>query len=345
MHSFLLSGKIPPKSLVKTVFKYLGVPNKRVILGPAIGEDAAIVKVKGKVLALTTDPITGATENIGWLSVHINANDIATRGIKPLWYLCCILLPERKNENLLESIMKQINKAAKELKIAVVGGHSEVTPGLQRPIVVGFMIGECEKGKYVTSSGAKIGDKIILTKTAGIEGTAILANELKDFLKDKVDPKVLKKAKSFIKNISVVKDALIAMKYSGVSAIHDPTEGGVFNGLWELAKASNVGLIVKEDKIPIALETKKICDILRLDPLKIMSSGALLMTVKEKEAEDVANALRRSGIQASIIGDVVKLKKGKKLVKKNGEIVKIEPYFRDELYIALEKYSKHISRS
>jgi thiamin-phosphate kinase len=340
MHSFLLSGKIPPKSLVKAVFKYLGVSNKRVILGPAIGEDAAIVKVKEKILALTTDPITGATENIGWLSVHINANDIATRGIKPLWYLCCILLPERKNEKLLESIMKQINKAAKELGIAVVGGHSEVTPGLQRPIVIGFMVGECERGRYVTSSGAKVGDKIILTKTAGIEGTAILANELNNFLKDKIDHRVLKNAKSFIKNISVVKDALTAVKTNGVSAIHDPTEGGVFNGLWELAKASGVGLLVKEDRIPVAFETKTICDALKLDPLKIMSSGALLITVKKEKAEEVFNALRRNRIQASIIGEIVELKKGKKLVRKNGRIIKIKPYFRDELYIALEKYGK-----
>jgi thiamin-phosphate kinase len=340
MHSFLLSGKIPPRFLVKAVFKYLGVPNKRVILGPAIGEDAAIIKVKGKILALTTDPITGATENIGWLSVHINANDIATRGIKPLWYLCCILLPEGKNEKLLESIMKQINKAAKELGITVVGGHSEVTPGLQRPIVIGFMVGECEKEKYVTSSGAKVGDKIILTKTAGIEGTAILANELNDFLKDKIDDKVLKKAKSFIKNISVVKDALIAVKANGVSAIHDPTEGGVFNGLWELAKASGVGLLVEENRIPVAFETKIICDALKLDPLKIMSSGALLITVKKEKAEGIINALRRNRIQASIIGEIVELKKGKKLIRKNGRIIKIKPYFRDELYIALEKYGK-----
>ena len=340
MHSFLLSGKIPPRFLVKAVFKYLGVPNKRVILGPAIGEDAAIIKVKGKILALTTDPITGATENIGWLSVHINANDIATRGIKPLWYLCCILLPEGKNEKLLESIMKQINKAAKELGITVVGGHSEVTPGLQRPIVIGFMVGECEKEKYVTSSGAKVGDKIILTKTAGIEGTAILANELNDFLKDKIDDKVLKKAKSFIKNISVVKDALIAVKANGVSPIHDRTEGGVFNGLWELAKASGVGLLVEENRIPVAFETKIICDALKLDPLKIMSSGALLITVKKEKAEGIINALRRNRIQASIIGEIVELKKGKKLIRKNGRIIKIKPYFRDELYIALEKYGK-----
>lgn len=340
MHSSLLSGKVPPKVLIKDVFNYLGVPDKRIILGPAIGEDAAIVKINDKILVFTIDPITGATENIGWLSVHINANDIATRGVKPLWYLCCILLPEKNNKNLLKSIMKQIDKASKELGIAVIGGHSEVTPGLNRPIVIGVMIGEGEKGKYITSSGAKVGDKIILTKTAGIEGTAILAKELEKFLRNKINHKILKRAKEFIKKISVVKDALIAMETNAVTAIHDPTEGGVFNGLWELAKASKVGLIVKEDLIPIAFETKMICNVLKLDPLKIMSSGALLITVKNEKSKDVINALRANKIQASIIGEIVELNKGRKLIKKNGDSIRITPHFRDELYIALEKYSK-----
>ncbi|MEM2897047.1 MAG: AIR synthase family protein [Candidatus Bathyarchaeia archaeon] len=341
MSPLLLSGKVPPKSLVKAVFKYLGISDERIILGPAIGEDAAIIKVKEKTLALTTDPITGATENIGWLSVHINANDIATRGVKPLWYLCCILLPERKNEGLLKNIMKQIDKASKELGIAVVGGHSEVTLGLRRPIVIGFMMGECEKGKYVTSSGAKVGDKIILTKTAGIEGTAILANELNEFLKKKINPRILKRAKGFIKKVSVVKDALVAMKAGGVSAIHDPTEGGVFSGLWELAKASRVGLIAREDRIPVSFETKTICDVLKLDPLKIMSSGALLITTKKEKSEEVLSALKGNEVQASIIGEIVELKRGRKLMKRNGRAIEIKPCFRDELYVALENYGKN----
>ena len=154
-----LTGKVPPSFLSQIVFRRTGAHNRGLLLGPALGEDAAIVRTRGKLLVLTTDPITGARENVGWLSVHVNANDVATRGGKPVWFLCCLLLPEGSGTDVLEQIMTQVDEAAREISVTVAGGHSEITPGLHRPIVVGSMVGEVTSGRYISTAGAKPGDK------------------------------------------------------------------------------------------------------------------------------------------------------------------------------------------
>jgi hydrogenase maturation factor len=179
-------GKVPASDLQRIVFRNLGVPNKRLLLGPKIGEDAAVVEMDDSLIVLSTDPIAGALANIGWLSVHINANDVATRGARPVWYLCSIMLPEGSGKSTLKRIMTQIDRASRELGITVVGGHSETTPLLGRPIIVGFMVGEVKSNRYVTSGGAVVGDKLIITKTAGIEGTAIIANDHEELLRKRV---------------------------------------------------------------------------------------------------------------------------------------------------------------
>ena len=166
------TGKIPSDALVRNVFGYRGAKDPSVILGSSIGEDAALVSLGNKILVLKTDPVTGASTDMGWLSVHINANDIACRGAKPRWFLCDLLLPEKSDSGLVDRIMSQVDRAATQLNVSIVGGHTEVTPGLKRPIIVGYMVGVVEKGKFVTSSRAKPGDHVIMTKSAGIEGTA-----------------------------------------------------------------------------------------------------------------------------------------------------------------------------
>jgi thiamin-phosphate kinase len=318
----------------------LGVPTDRLILGPAVGEDAAIIDMGDQVIVLATDPITGATRNIGWLSVHINANDVASCGARPLWYLSSILLPEKADEEMLEQIMTQVDHAAHELNVSVIGGHSEVSPRLSNPIIVGFMIGETRKNQYVTSRGAKLGDKIILTKGVGIEGTAILATELVQILKQKIDKKTLDRSQSFIKDISIVKEAMIAVGVGGVHAMHDPTEGGIITGLWELAEASHKGIVVFEEKIPVASETKKICKLFKIDPLKIMSSGALLISIRSNKANELLSTLQREGVIASIIGEVTRFKNGR-ILKKNGSSIKIVPPEQDHVYKVLNEF--HIS--
>jgi hydrogenase expression/formation protein HypE len=237
--------------LQKIVFKNLGAKRDDVVLSPSVGEDAAIVQAGNEVLAVSSDPITGAEEWLGWLAVHVSANDVATRGVKPRWFNSIILLPKNSTTELIEKICTQMDKAARQLNVAIVGGHCEVTPGIDHPIVAGCAIGVAEDGKYVSSSGAKIGDRIILTKGTGIEGTAILASDRRAELLEVFDENFVKKAENFFEKISVVKDAITAFRIGGVSAMHDPTEGGVAGGLHELADAANVGFQVYEKEILI----------------------------------------------------------------------------------------------
>jgi len=332
-----LTGKVPPRFLSQIVFQRTGAPNRRLLLGPALGEDAAIVRARGRVLVLTTDPITGAQENAGWLSVHVNANDVATRGAKPVWFLCCLLLPERSDAGILDKIMSQVDEAAREISVTVAGGHSEITPGLHRPIIVGSMIGEVMSGRYVTTAGAKPGDKIVLTKTIGIEGTAVLAHDLEEKLTRSLGEATVRRAKTFSRRISVVKDAMIASATGGVHAMHDPTEGGIICGLWELAEASKAGMAVDESKIKMASETEDVCRALGVDPFRVLSSGALLISSKPSQADMITKSLVKHGVDACVIGEMTKLEKGRTLIKRDGTRTKIEPPARDELYEVLKE--------
>lgn len=335
--SRFLAGKIPPDFLSRVVFRYTGALNRRLILGPALGEDAAIVRMHGKLIVLTNDPITGAHENAGWLSVHVNANDVATRGAKPVWFLCCLLLPEGSDPSLLEHIMRQVDEAAREISVTVAGGHSEVTIGLDRPIIVGSMIGEVTSGTYVTTSGARPGDKVILTKTIGIEGTSILAHDLGSRLTSSVGEGIVRTAKTFSRRISVVKDAMIAKAAGGVRAMHDPTEGGIMCGLWELAQASKAGITIQQSSIPIAPETEVICRTLGINPYRMLSSGALLISARPRSANRIISSLRRHGIDARIIGEMKPFKEGRSMVRDDGTRVEIKMPARDELYRVLDE--------
>ncbi len=331
-------GKIPYSELIDSVFRHLGVSSEKVILGPKIGEDAAIIKIGSKAIVISTDPITGATNNIGWLSVHVNANDVASHGVKPSWYLCSILLSSKSSRKLIRNIMNDIDKACRELEVTVVGGHSEVTLGLDRPIVIGTMLGETDEKNFVTSSGAKPGDKIILTKSVGLEGTAILATDFYNFLKYKIDDETLRKCRNFLQNISIVDDALTSMKVGSVNAMHDLTEGGVINGLWEIAEASNAGLKVYEKEIPVTLETKKICEVTGINFLGLLSSGSLLICSKSDNANKIVSSLEEKNIPAFVIGEITKFEEGRYLIKENKKRHKIKPLAQDEIYRAFGGY-------
>jgi hydrogenase expression/formation protein HypE len=332
-----LTGKVPVEFLSRIVFRRTGAPNSRLLLGPALGEDAAIVRARGKLLVLTTDPITGAQENAGWLSVHVNANDVATRGAKPVWFLCCLLLPERSSVAVLDEIMRQVDEAAREISVTVAGGHSEITPGLHRPVIVGSMIGELMSGRYVTTSGAKPGDRVILTKTIGLEGTAVLANDLEQKLTESLGESTVERAKAFSRRISVVKDAMVACETGGVHAMHDPTEGGIICGLWELAEASNTGILVEESKIDMAPETESVCQALGIDPFRVLRSGALLIAASPRNADRIVKSLRRNRIEACVIGEMTQVRKGRTMIRRDGSRVKLEPPARDELYRVLDE--------
>ncbi len=330
-------GKLDPALLKQVVFGCLGAPDPRVIVGPKIGEDAAIIDFKDRALVVHSDPITGAIENIGWLAVNVCANDIATRGVRPLWVLVVMLLPQNVSSAQLKQITSQIDEAARELGIAIIGGHSEFTPGIKRPILVATAIGEAEKGRFVSSSGAKVGDSIVVTKGAAIEGTAILATELAELLETKVDRAVVRNAQEFVRMISVVEDALTATEVGGVHAMHDATEGGIAGGLQEIAWASNVGVVAHEEKIPIYEETKAVCNALNIDPLKTISSGALIISAHPDKAEEIVAALKKKVIRASVIGKTVDKKERSYILRRDETKLDLSKPVKEELWNALGK--------
>ena len=331
------TGKVTSEALRRIVFNRLGVPTDRLLSGPGVGEDAAVIEMGDRVLVAKGDPITGAEGNIGWLSVHVNANDIASTGARPLWFVCIALLPEGADESILEAIMEDIHAACKEVGASLVGGHTETTPGLDRPILAGFMMGEADKDSYVTTGGAKPGDLIILTKGAGIEGTAVIASDLRDHLRGKVEDDVVERGAAMIRRISVVPEAMKAVEAGSPNSLHDPTEGGLVNGLWEMAEAAGVGLKVDQASIPVPDETKLICGALGVDPLRLLGSGALLITAQPDEADKILEALKEEGIMASVIGEVKPLPEGRTLIDEAGNHTPIEAVEQDEIYRILDK--------
>lgn len=334
----LPSGKIPIDILKEVIFQNLGVKRDEVVLGPSAGIDGAVINVGSKSLIVSMDPITGALERIGWLAVNVNANDVATFGVEPAFLLSCIMLPENANRKTIETISVQMDEAARTLRIAIVGGHCETTPGLANPIVVGCAVGITESGKYVTAGGAKPGDKLILTKSAGIEGTAILASDRKEQLMKALDRKTLENAAKFHDQISVVKDATTAFKTGAVHAMHDPTEGGVAGGIHEMADASNLGVKAFEERIRIAPETAKICEFFRIDPLQLIASGSLLIATKRNSADEVVKVLRKNQVTATAIGEFLSSPK-ERLIVREGRSEKLIRPVSDHLWVALKKSS------
>jgi hydrogenase expression/formation protein HypE len=330
-------GKIPIDILKDVVFKNLGAHRTEVILGPAAGVDGAVLDMGNKDAIVSMDPITGAVERIGWEAININANDIATFGVQPTFFFSCIMLPEGADSKTIETISMQMDAAAKEIGVAIVGGHCEITPTIKSPIVVGCIMGITEKGKYVTAAGAKAGDKLILTKSAGIEGTAILATDRQEQLKKVISPELLQAAQGFYNQISVVKDALTAYHAGGVHAMHDPTEGGILNGVHEMADAAGLGVHIYEDKITVEPETAKICRFYEIDPLQLISSGALLIAADPTATDNVVSSLCGEHIYADVIGEFTSNPNKRLLLKKDSSLDTLPRPASDHLWLALSR--------
>lgn len=326
----LRTGKLPIPLLAK-LLKNSGAKDPRVIIGPRIGEDAALVKVGKQILVLKTDPVTYASDMIGWYAVHVNANDVVTRGAMPAWFQATILLPPGSDEALVENIFKQISKAAKSLGVAVTGGHTEVTPGITQPIVVGDMHGVLVGRKPVLTSGARVGDAVVLTKGAGIEGTALIAREKKKELLKVFDEEFVNRAARYLfdPGLSIVPEAKIALKHR-VTAMHDPTEGGVATGAYELAAASGKSVELDLEAVLVRAETEMICAKYELDPLGLLGSGALLATFGYADAEDYVKAVKKKFIHAAVVGWIVS-GKGKSKVVSKGVVTPLSFSERDEV--------------
>ena len=279
---------------------------------------------------MSSDPITAASKRVGWLSVHVNANDVACSGAKPKYFISVVILPSNADEDTFKDIMEEIRSALNELGCYLLGGHSEVSKSVSQPIISGTMIGY-GIGKPLSSAGCKKGDLIILTKFAGLEGTAVLADSFPRLIERSLGSKVLEKARKLIRHISVVKDALIAHE-CGANALHDPTEGGVVAALYEMSVASNVEIEVNLDKVPMLPETHKITRLFGIDPYRLLSSGALLISIPKERLPCLKKKFTEEGVNYSIIGRVVE--SGNSILKAylNGRSYIRGREYRDSIY-------------
>lgn len=328
----MLPGKLPLEQLTQLLGK-LELNDPRVVLGPQPGEDAALIDFGDRYLVCATDPITFATDLIGWYLVQINANDLAVMGATPRWLMATLLIPQEMAANDLRRIFDQILEACTALDISLVGGHTEITHELPRPIAIGAMQGEVAKDRVVLTSGAQPGDSIILTKGVAIEGTAILAREASDALiRAGLSSDVVDTAKLllFSPGISVVKAARLACDTVNVHAMHDPTEGGLATGLLEMATSAQVGLTVEARSIPILPECRAICEALELEPLGLIASGALLLTVDPRDTPKLIKAFTQRNIAASEIGRITQPEEGLKLQTPDG-LRDLPVFERDEV--------------
>lgn len=301
-------GKLPAALLAALLAQDV-LTDPRVLIGPRVGEDAAVIDMGDRLLIAKSDPITFATDAIGYYAVTVNANDIAVMGGTPRWFLATLLLPETSTTAVLvQDIFTQMRQACWELGIALVGGHTEITVGLERPILSGHMLGEVTRERLVTSAGVQVGDALLLTKGFPVEGVSIMARErAAQLAAQDHTPSNIMRWQQFLyaPGISVVKDAQVLQQAVEVHAMHDPTEGGVATGLRELAQASGVGLHIMADQLPVLPEGALLCQAFGLDPLGTIASGALLAAVPAAQAERAIRACAEAGIACYRIGTAV----------------------------------------
>ena len=300
----LRPGKLPP-DLLNTYLRHAGKSDPRVHVGPRFGEDCAVIDIGERYLVATTDPVTFTTDRPGWYAVHVNANDVATMGAQPAWFQACLLLPPSATEAAVRDLFMQIDSACRELNVGVTGGHTEVTSAVTQPVVVGTMTGIVAKDRLVTTAGMRPGDLVVMTKAAGLEGTGILFHEKRAELEAVLPAALCAEAGNVARTfgISVVRDALLAAEH-GATAMHDPTEGGVAMGLFELSAARGPGLRLDLDRIPVLDSTAATCAHFGLDPLGLIGSGALLLTLPADEWPALQRTYRAAAIPAAVIGDV-----------------------------------------
>ena len=299
----MLIGKLPRETLSRLLAAVKTDPT--VIIGPTYGEDAAAVEFSGPVLVAASDPVTFTTDHIGHYAVSVNANDIAVTGATPRYFLATILLPDGSSESDAVDVFEQIRESCEAIEVVLIGGHTEITQAVNRVVVSGTMLGEADRESLISSSGARVGDGIILAGPIAIEGTGILAREAADDLLARgVEERIISKAGSYMDNygICILEHAKAAMRTARVTSMHDPTEGGLATALHELASASQTGALVNRKAIPILDECRIICEALDLDPLGLIASGCLLLTVPSNAVEITLREFTRSGILANTIG-------------------------------------------
>lgn len=335
---YLPPGKLPVEILERLIRTYTSSIHG-VVVGASIGEDAAAIDFGEKYLLAKTDPITFVAEDIGTYTIFVNANDIATMGGSPLWFLATVLLPEKgTTPELVEKIFGQLSSACGRIDVAFCGGHTEITVGINRPIVIGTMLGEVEKNRLITTAGARPGDDILLSKAIAIEGTSIMARERGEELAGIFGEEFLRRCRKLAEDpgISILEEARIAVRNGKIHSMHDPTEGGLANALHEVAAAADVGLVVEEDRIPILEECRVLCKHFGLDPIGFIASGSLLIMVEPEDSGKVIRSLEQAGVPVANIGKITHKEQGIK-IRSEGRIKDLPRFDRDEITKILER--------
>lgn len=319
-------GKLNWDDLSKIINENRSVSRADVRIKSGIGEDCSVIEYGEYECVVSTDPITGADKNIGKLAVHINCNDIASCGAELVGILVTILAPPETTLEEIGVVMKEIDEETKYLNVEILGGHTEITDAVNKLIVSCTAIGKNKLGRSVSTSGARVGDDIVVTKKLAMEGSSIIVHDYLGYVEDILLEEEIEEAKGYVSKLSVVEEGTIAGRF-GVNSMHDITEGGVLGALWEMAKASSVGFKVYKDNMPLSTVTEKICNKLNLDPLRFISSGSMLITTQN--GNKLVEILKEKGIEASIIGNITN-ERG--ILVENGTEVEVEPPERDELF-------------
>ncbi|MEE8313209.1 MAG: AIR synthase related protein [Myxococcota bacterium] len=297
-----------------------------VLLGPAVGEDACAIRVPAGILIAATDPITLTGREVGAHAVKVNANDIAVMGARPRWFLAAILLPVGTDEAAVREVFEGIRAGLDEVGAVLVGGHTEITRVVTQPVVVGQMLGLCERNSFLRTGGATAGDVVLQVGSAPIEGAAVLAAEASARLAS-VGLELLDRARNALRSpgISIVRPALRAVEL-GATALHDPTEGGLSAGLYELAEASGIGLELDGEAVLWFEPGTALCAVVGADPWGTLASGTLLAVFPAALSERALEGLEADGYSTSAIatartGSGVRFADGRPLAR----------YERDEL--------------
>ncbi|RKX78356.1 MAG: hypothetical protein DRP87_06550 [Spirochaetes bacterium] len=336
----LPQGKLP-NYLLEEYLSGLPVFSEEMILSPAVGEDTAAVSLEGDsdVLVMKSDPVTFVAKKAGYYAVMINANDLATSGAKPRWFLATLLFPPETAPFQIRDILLELGARLKEHGIILCGGHTEITDAVTRPVVSGTLLGTVARNKLLKKTDMQEGDKILLTKSAGLEGTAIIAEEFSQLLYRKgMSEEEIGRAGKMRSLLSILPEAEIAADHPGVKAMHDVTEGGVATAILELALASRHQVDIELDKIPVYQETEKVCRLLSLDPLGLIGSGALLICCRAETTCSLKEKITSHGIEVNIIGEVGKPSKPGEVIEEkpvkatlNGNPVDFPDFITDEL--------------
>lgn len=320
-------GKVPNDILKEQIFNQLNFKRDEVVVYPSVGEDCSVLEFEPDMqIVLSTDPITGAISEIGHLAVNISCNDVSSAGAEPVGILVTLLLPIGATKEDIHCIMQDIHHTAQKNNVVVLGGHSEVTDAVVRPVVSTTVIGKVKKGRLVCTNGARIGDDVILTKWAGIEGTSIIAHDYEQMLAKYVSKETIEEAKALKEHLSVIEESKIIHEVH-LTSMHDVTEGGVLGGCYEVAECGDVGIVVELDSIPVLECTKEICKWCDISPYRLISSGSMIMTTPE--GKKCVELLNKKGIEATIIGKITS--EGKKIRQAGTEYELLAPE-SDELY-------------